>query len=135
MNRMAEGKDVVEFSKLPYDPNSQNVKLTKDMPVIARKNEKASDIFNNEMFTVKNIDHHKQLIIVCDDDDKVVEVPFDKFQRLFYPAYAITIYKSQGSTFDHPYTIHEYNHPRFDNRLKYVALSRSTKLQNINVMA
>ena len=55
------------------------------------------------------------------------------FTRLFYPAYAITIYKSQGSTFDHSFTVHEWNHPYFDSRLRYVALSRATLLENINI--
>jgi len=45
------------------------------------------------------------------------DIPVDKFQNLFYIAYAITIYKSQGSTFDFKFTVHEFNHPRFDNRL------------------
>ena len=53
---------------------------------------------------------------------------------VFYVAFCITIHKSQGSTFDHPYTIHDWGHPSFDNRLKYVALSRTTKLENINVL-
>ena len=43
----------------------------------------------------------------------------------FYPAYCITVHRSQGTTFDHPYTIFEWD--LMDERLKYVALSRSTK--------
>jgi len=135
MKQEAVGKRTLALDKLPYDPNSQDVKLTKGTPIIARKNAKEYDIFNNEIFTISKIHFSQETITVCDDDDKVVEVPFDKFQRLFYPAYAITIYKSQGSTFDHPYTIHEYNHPRFDNRLKYVCLSRATNIENINILA
>ena len=58
-----------------------------------------------------------------------LDIPFKDFQRLFYPAYCITVQASQGDTFDHKYTIHEWS--RFDKRLKYVALSRSTKFENI----
>ena len=54
----------------------------------------------------------------------------DMFQKLFYPAYAITIFKSQGSTFDYPQTIHEWTHPLFDNRLKYVSAARATDTHN-----
>ena len=54
-----------------------------------------------------------------------MSISFDEFQKLFYVAWCITIHKSQGSTFNHEYTVHEMEHPRFDNRLKYVALSRS----------
>ena len=72
------------------------------------------------------------------------KIPFDKFQHLFYVAYAITIYKSQGSTFDfyknsqgikveYNYTIHEFNHPMFNERSKYVSLSRITKIENIHI--
>ena len=76
------------------------------------------------------------MIIVVDEDgkEKKERIPFCDFQKLFYVAYCITIHRSQGSTFDHPYTIHEWDHPRFDNRLKYVALSRTTKLENINII-
>ena len=76
----------------------------------------------------------KNIIIISDiDEDKVIDIPFDLFQRLFYPAYAITIYKSQGSTFDYEFTIHEWHHPLYNDRLKYVSLSRATNLENINI--
>ena len=65
--------------------------------------------------------------------NKIIDIPFDMFQRLFYVAYAITIYKSQGSTFDYPFTVHEWNHVLFDSRLKYVALSRAVSKDNINI--
>ena len=51
---------------------------------------------------------------------------------MFYVAYCITVHKSQGSTFRHEYTIHEFE--KFDNRLKYVALSRSSNIKNINIL-
>ena len=53
------------------------------------------------------------------------------FQHYFYVAYAITIHKSQGSTFDFSYTIHEWD--KLDNKLKYVALSRATDKEYINI--
>jgi ATP-dependent exoDNAse (exonuclease V) alpha subunit len=94
------------------------------------------DLYNNETFVIKEIQHSKDNIVVVDDEDesRVLDIPFNLFQRLFYVAYCITIHKSQGTTFDFPYTIHEWNNKRFCNRLKYVALSRTTNLENINVM-
>ena len=78
--------------------------------------------------------HKENIIIISDmDEGKVIDIPFDLFQRLFYPAYAITIYKSQGSTFDNEYTVHEWDHGLFNDRLKYVALSRATNLKNIYI--
>ncbi len=124
----------LELKKLPFDPNSQDVKLYKNMPVISRRNAIKYDIVNNETFIISQIDFQNEIITVTDNCEKIVDVPFKMFQTMFYVAFAITIYKSQGSTFDHPYTIHEFNHPRFNRRLKYVALSRSTKVDNINII-
>jgi ATP-dependent exoDNAse (exonuclease V) alpha subunit len=104
------------------------------MPIIARVNDKKLEIFNNETFTIKEIQHSKSNILIIDEAGVTKNISYDMFQKLFYVAFCITIHKSQGSTFDHPYTIHEWEHPGFDARLKYVALSRTTKLENINVV-
>ena len=61
---------------------------------------------------------------------KSLKLVFSDFQH-FYVAFCITIHKSQGSTFDEPFTIHEFD--KLDRRLKYVALSRSTQIENINI--
>ncbi len=42
------------------------------------------------------------------------------------------IHSVQGMSIDKPYTIHEFN--RMDQKLKYVALSRATKHENINII-
>jgi hypothetical protein len=46
--------------------------------------------------------------------------------------YAFTTHSAQGMSIDKPYTIHEFN--RMDKKLKYVALSRATKYENINII-
>ena len=51
-------------------------------------------------------------------------IPYDEFSTLFYIAFCITVHRAQGSTYNNPYTIHEFN--RYDNRLKYVSMSRAT---------
>jgi ATP-dependent exoDNAse (exonuclease V) alpha subunit len=124
-------KSGLEFKKLSYDKNSQNVKLYAGMPIIARKNCKSLNIFNNETFTIKEI-RQKENIMIIQDDDKCQEIPLDKFQQMFYVAFCLTIHKSQGATFDKPYTIHEFD--KLDNTLKYVAMSRATKKQIINIV-
>ena len=43
--------------------------------------------------------------------------------KIFYPAYAITIHASQGCTIKEPYTIHQFY--SLNKNLRYVALSRS----------
>jgi ATP-dependent exoDNAse (exonuclease V) alpha subunit len=59
-------------------------------------------------------------------------IPLNKFQKLFYPAYCITIHRSQGATFNFTYTIHEFN--RLNKKLRYVALTRGTNMNLINII-
>ena len=123
-------KQTLKLNKLSYDDNSQDVELLSGMPIIARINSKSLNICNNEKFTIKEIKHTKNIIMI-QDEDKLMEIPFELFQKLFYVAYCITCHKSQGESFDHPYTIHEFE--KFDERMKYVALSRSTNIKFINI--
>lgn len=120
---------VVELKKLSYDGNSQDVKLMPGMPVIARVNKKDLQISNNETFTIRDITCNTCTV---SDGQRVITFETNNFQKLFYVAFAITTHKSQGESFDHPYTIHEWN--CFDSALKYVALSRSRKLEYINII-
>ena len=63
---------------------------------------------------------------------KTLIINADNFQYLFRIGYAFTTHSSQGMSIDKPYTIHEFN--RMSKKLKYVALSRSTKHEYINIM-
>ena len=130
MRKKAAKKPAVFLKKLDFDPNSQDVWLLAGTPIIARKSCKEKDISNNETFTIKEIRKTKEIIIVA-DEERQLEITYKEFPFLFNVAYCITCHKSQGSTFDHPYTIHEFD--KFDSRMKYVALSRSTKVENINI--
>ena len=121
----------LELEGLCYDPNSQDVRLCAGMPVIARKNSKELNIFNNETFIIKSI-KLKDNIIVVFDEGREQEVPIPEFTKMFNVAYCITVHKSQGATFDEAYTIHEFE--QFDTRLKYVALSRATDINLINII-
>ena len=121
--------------KLKYDKNSQMVYLYKDIPIIARVNEKKYEICNNETFVIQKTT--KDTIIIKEEDEegaiiREIEIPVKEFQRIFYVAYCITTHRSQGSTFKREYSIHEFD--LFDHRLKYVALSRSSCINNINIV-
>jgi 5-methylcytosine-specific restriction protein A len=116
---------------LDYDPNSQDVKLIVGTPIIARKNCVQMEIANNETFDIKAI-KHKIKIVTISDGSRELDIKFDDFKKLFNPAYAITCHKSQGTTFNHAYTVHEWN--KMSTRMKYVALSRSTDLAHINIL-
>ena len=123
--------DILTFKKLSYDDNSQDVSLLAGMPIIARKHNKALNICNNDTYKIKQINNKAQTIIII-DDDKEQTVDFKDFQTMFYVAYCITTHKSQGMTINEPYTIHEFE--KFDERLKYVSLSRSTNKSFINTV-
>ena len=109
--------------------NSQDVELIENMPIISMKTDVKIGIVNNEMFTIKSIYQDK---IEISNENKTIEISSKDFQFLFYVAYCITIHKSQGSTFDFDYTIHEWH--KLDKTLKYVALSRATKKNLINII-
>jgi hypothetical protein len=124
---------VIELEALDYDDNSQNVRVYAGLPVIARVNCKDLDLCNNDTMTVSKVRLKTKVIEITRDNGSKFDVMFEMFQKLFHPAYAITSHKAQGSTYDHPYTIWEWNHARFDKRAKYVVLSRSKKYEYINI--
>jgi ATP-dependent exoDNAse (exonuclease V) alpha subunit len=100
------------------------------MPIISRKNNKELGISNNDSFTIKKIDDKIEIIIITDDENDI-DIKFEEFQKMFFIAFCITCHKSQGSTFNHSYTIHAFE--KFDEQLKYVALSRNTNKDLINI--
>ena len=127
MNAKGRLNSLVVCKKLIYDQNSQDIKIYKGLPIIARINNRKLDICNNEEFEVVN---YANDMIKITDGDRTIDIPFDEFSRHFYPAYAITVHKAQGSTYTNSFSIHEWR--RFDDRLKYVALSRANDIKIIN---
>jgi 5-methylcytosine-specific restriction endonuclease McrA len=110
-----------------------------------QRKEKKSSIINNKQYTLFDIDNKNQMVHIRSKDAQEIaskkkvaydgpniHVKFDLFQRYFYPAYCITTHKMQGETIKKPYTIHEFD--RMDQRLKYVALTRGTCKENINII-
>jgi ATP-dependent exoDNAse (exonuclease V) alpha subunit len=70
--------------------------------------------------------------IIIKNDRNEIKIKADEFQKLFRIGYAFTTHSAQGMSIDKPYTIHEFN--KMDQKLKYVALSRATKHENINII-
>ena len=121
------------FITIPMNDNdikTQDIKLCAGMPVIAHITDKKLDILNSETFVVKSIDSKN--ITVC-DDDRIVKVSIENFHKYFYLGFCITIYASQGETFDNKYTIYDWNFSHFCKKAKYVALSRATNIKNIQI--
>ena len=122
-------KKITFLAANKHDPDSQDVKLMPLVPVICKANDKEMELINNEQFTISKIDDN---FIYMKNLERSIKIPISKFQKLFYVAYCITTHKSQGSSFNFPYTIHEWD--RFDKHLRYVALTRSTDIKYINII-
>ena len=84
-----------------------------------------------KLFTIKEIRHNDDVIIIF-DEDKEHTIPIAEFTKMFNVAYCMTCHKSQGMSIDEPYTIYEWD--LFDERLRYVALSRATDINLINIV-
>jgi hypothetical protein len=132
MNRFIKAHPTLpslQVEKLSYDDNTQNYTLVKGMPLIARKNLKEMDIFNNEIYICDGFDDNN-VFFKIDYEDTIV-FPIKKLNKYFNLAFCITTHKSQGATFDETYTIHEWE--KMGKPLKYVALSRATNINNITI--
>jgi hypothetical protein len=122
-------RETHKVTKLTYDNNTQDYTVCKGMPLISRLNMKSLDIVNNEIFTCNKIDTDT---IEVTNEFKTIQIPKEKFTKLFLLTFCITTHKSQGLSLNEKYCIHEYE--KFDKKLKYVALSRATKYENINIV-
>ena len=123
---------IIELKKSTTDSNSQTVRLMTGMPIIARKtvDNENNSFANNQMFKISKVS--TEFITIIDENEGLQEIETEDFINLFYVAFAITCYKSQGSSFNFNYSIHEWG--RFDWRMKYVALSRATDKKFINIV-
>jgi ATP-dependent exoDNAse (exonuclease V) alpha subunit len=120
----------LQLDGLPYDDRSQAVVLNKEMPIISKVNNEDIGIFNNQRFKIKKISTFT--ITIEDDFKKELKINIPDFQKYFLPGYATTTHSAQGMSIGEPYTIHEWD--RMDQRLRYVALSRSREYSYINIM-
>jgi DNA replication protein DnaC len=112
------------------DANSQEITLYPKLPIICKKNDEPQGLINNEQFIVSKL---TSTSVYVKNEEKELEIEMNKFQEFFYVAYCITIHKSQGASFNFPYTIHEFN--RLNKKLRYVALTRATDKKFINIIS
>jgi 5-methylcytosine-specific restriction enzyme A len=129
--KKAKTSNYITLKKLEYDDNSQDVILVNKTPLIAKVNNGNLKLINNERYIIKKVDNKTKEIIIKNDRNEI-KIKADEFQKLFRIGYAFTTHSAQGMSIDKPYTIHEFN--RMDKKLKYVALSRATKYENINII-
>jgi 5-methylcytosine-specific restriction enzyme A len=129
--KKAKTSNYITLKNLEYDDNSQDVILVNKTPLIAKVNNGNLKLINNERYIIKKVDNKAKEIIIKNDRNEI-KIKADEFQKLFRIGYAFTTHSAQGMSIDKPYTIHEFN--RMDKKLKYVALSRATKYENINII-
>ena len=143
--RISVNKDCMERfileHKKPYifidkdikNPKTQDVKLCETMPVIAHKTNKKLNIINSESYNITSMKDNK--ITMTNKGNDIINIEVKDFQKYFYLGFCITIYASQGETFSKPYTIYDWNFKYFCNKSKYVALSRATNINNIQIFS
>ncbi len=123
--------NVLRVEKNNYNPNSQDMVIVEGMPLISCKNIKKLDVVNNEEYTVLSFTQ-TEITIIEPISEQTLTIDIETLKDSFLPAYCITVHKSQGCTFDFPYTIHEWS--RFTSKMKYVALSRSSNFVFVNIV-
>jgi hypothetical protein len=132
MNRfIAEhNPSTVFIPKHGNNPKTQDVRLAKGMPIIVHTTSKKMNILNSQTFEMTDINHKT---IALSDGIGRLEISTDDFHKFCYLGFCITIHASQGATYSEPYTIHDWRHPRFCEKARYVAMSRGTNIANIQI--
>ena len=127
-------RNTYNIQKNESNKYTQDMKIFKNMKLISTKNCKKVDVINSDRYTISNIDNANKIVTVVDDSNpnKTLDLPYKEFSYIFVPAYALTVHKCQGQTISTKYTIHQWE--RFTNKMKYVALSRATNINCINII-
>jgi|GEM_PF-5489652 len=114
---------------------TQDINIAIGFPTIARKTiDGGKTAVNNEEFEILKIfDDRIILQSVRSDGDHKITIDFKDFVKQFLLAFCITIHKSQGQTFDTSLTIHDWSHFNMSKKLRYTAVTRATKYENINI--
>ena len=120
----------ITIPKNKINPQSQYMYIYNDLPVICKITDEKQTLNNNEQFIITKYDNDF-ISVKSTIDERILDIETSKFNKIFLPAYAITIYSSQGCTINKPYTIHEFE--RLNKRARYVSLSRSSKIEYINI--
>jgi hypothetical protein len=101
--------------------------LHKDLVLMAYKTHGKYVFTNSQELTVKDWSDHELTLVNAKGEEITLEM---KYTASFKPRYAMTVHKSQGSTFTEDYSI--YERENMSSRMLYVALTRARKKEQIN---
>lgn len=94
--------------------------FAKNDKIIFLKNNKEYDIQNGQMGAIKNCRENILEIVV---DNQLKRIDIERYTEIDH-AYAITLHKSQGKTFDNVVVVAS---PKFDSNSTYVAMTRHSQ--------
>jgi len=126
------GRKGILLPALPYDIQSQEVRLNVGLPIISKINCEEMDIVNNERFEITEISKTYNKITMKSEQGKIIKIRYNDFQKYFRCGFCTTVHSSQGLSIGEKYTLHEWN--KYNVHLKYVALSRARAHELINIM-
>jgi DNA replication protein DnaC len=132
MKRYMINKTGVFIKKDPANPKTQDITVCAGMPIIAHKTNKGMNILNSQQFIIHSIVGDDVMIMI---GNELLNISIYRFHKYFYLGFCITIHASQGETIDGKYTIYDWKFNRFCSKAKYVALSRGTNIENIQIVA
>jgi hypothetical protein len=117
---------------------TQDMYIYEGLPVIAMKTKHDGDnilFANSETFNVGNIDN-EYISLCCERPDEngekeiyIYDCPIEDFRDYFLINYCSTTHKSQGETITEEYTIYDWD--GMTTKIKYTALSRAVKYENV----
>ena len=114
--------------RIELNPKSQNVYLRPGMPVVCHTTNKKLRILNSQTFTIDSVNTESLVLRSGEDTFQINTKDFHKF---YYLGFCLTIHASQGESFSDRYTIYDWYH--LEPKAKYVAMSRGTNIQNIQI--
>ena len=126
---------IAEFQ--PELKNIGGVTWAVGMPIISKLNvreiplKSSIPVFNAQTFTIDRF-HASSVVIsrTCAGQVVPCEIPFEHFNEIMDPAFAITINRFQGSEINTHFNIHEIEKMNFNGA--YTAISRGTLLEYVH---
>ena len=131
MKKMSKGLKTMLLRRDKVVKQSQDMLIFDGLPVIAATTRSKYNFANCDEFDVIGFNDKLIRLRSIVDEEIKIDVPAAEFTQLMQPRYAITAHRCQGSSLDVPHSIWDYS--KMDEKLKYVALSRSRLLSLISV--